>query len=498
MDANTLTLNSESRQTLRQVAGLGMQRALLFAMGILAASLIPRRMGPQVYGQYSAMVTMSMWFSLMTGLGAVSLMTRFVPEFLARGDEHGLKKLASNLFALRLVNGLLAACAYLALAALWLKDLDRAAIALVAVSIALRTAANLPFTLFLGLNKAARWGASDLLRRILIFPFVFFGFITAGLRGAAAGLLLVEFSALALGLWWGRDYLSLHLMKIDRAFLHPFLRFSAAFFISNVLIMLFQQGGTMLVRAISGDYAEAGFYTIAFGAYLAGSQGVWKLLSAFGPLLSSLHTRNELDELEVWVGRLLKTLAIASVLTAALVYSHSTLIVSIMFGPGFEPVAGLLPVLALAGLTVAPSGVARLLAVTYKEPSSSITGAAIQLVSFAGLGFLLIPRLGSRGACWVVFVSVVLFACYSTWHMRRLLPYSLRRWLQVVGLGAVLSPLLWALPANWPGARVWGSVLFAAAFLAALAAFRIAGLRDLRALQLAFERVPAVPAGDPA
>ena len=82
--------------------------------------------------------------------------------------------------------------------------------------------------------------------------------------------------------------------------------------------------------------------------------------------------------------------------------------------------------------------------------------------------------------------------------MRRLLPYSLRRWLQVVGLGAVLSPLLWALPANWPGARVWGSVLFAAAFLAALAAFRIAGLRDLRALQLAFERVPAVPAGDPA
>lgn len=498
MDANTFTLNSESRQTLRQVAGLGMQRALLFAMGILAASLIPRRMGPQVYGQYSAMVTMSMWFSLMTGLGAVSLMTRFVPEFLARGDREGLVKLASNLFSLRLVNGFLAACVYLLLGAFWLRDLDRAAIAIIAVSIALRTAANLPFTLFLGLNKAARWGASDLLRRILIFPLVYFGFIAAGLRGAAAGLLLVEFATLALGLWWGRDYLSIRLMKLDSAFLRPFLRFSAAFFISNVLIMFFQQGGTMLVRSISGDYAEAGFYTIAFGAYLAGSQGVWKLLSAFGPLLSSLHARNELDELEAWVGRLLKTLAIASVLTAGLVYAHSTLIVRAMLGPGFEPVAALLPILALAGLTVAPSGVARLLAVTYKEPSSSITGAALQLAAFVGLGLLLIPRLGSQGACWVVVASVVLFASYSTWHMRRLLPYSLRRWLQIVGLGAVLSPLLWALPSNWPDASILRSCLFAATFLAALTAFRIAGLRDLRALRLAFERIPAVPAGGPA
>ncbi|MEP7366703.1 MAG: oligosaccharide flippase family protein, partial [Acidobacteriota bacterium] len=283
MDARSLTLNDESRQTLRQAAGLGLQRALQLAMGFLFAALIPRRMGPQVYGQFSTMVTMSLWFSLMSGLGAVSLMTRFVPEFLAREDREGLKKLASNLMTLRLANGLMGAVVYLIIGAIWLKDLDQMAIIFVAISIAARTVANLPFTLFLGQNRAARWGASDLLRRVLTFPFVFCGYIADGLRGAGAGLLAVELSVLALGLWWGSEFLSLRLMKIDREFLRPYLRFSAAFFVSNVMLMLFSQGGTTLVRFVSGDYAEAGFYTIAFGAYLVGTQGVWRLLTAFGP-----------------------------------------------------------------------------------------------------------------------------------------------------------------------------------------------------------------------
>lgn len=485
--------SAESRQTIRQAAGLLAQRALQVAMGFLFASLIPRRMGPQVYGQFSTMVTMSAWFSLMSGLGAVSLMTRFVPEFLARDDRQGLRKLASNLLTLRLGNGLLGAIVYLSLGAIWLKDLDQVAIAFVALSIVLRTAANLPFTLFLGLNKAAQWAVSDLMRRLLLFPLVFAGYVISELRGAGAGLFLVELIVLLAGFWWGREYLSLRLMKLDRAFLRPFLGFSAAFFLSNVLIMLFQQGGTTLVRFVSGDYAEAGFYTLAFGAYLAGVQGVWKLLTAFGPLLSSLHARNEIDELEAWVGRLLNTLAIGSVVVAALVYALSGPLVRAVLGPGFEPVAGLLPVLAIAGLAVAPSGVARLLAVTYKEPSSSITGAALQLTAFLGLGFAVIPRMGSRGACWVVVASVVLFACYSTWHMRRLLPYSLRRWLRVMALGALLSPILWTWPLSLPGEAIGRACLFTAAFLAALHALGIAQFGELRILRLALGRAPAIP-----
>ncbi|MEP7365138.1 MAG: hypothetical protein ABI972_17935, partial [Acidobacteriota bacterium] len=224
-------------------------------------------------------------------------------------------------------------------------------------------------------------------------------------------------------------------------------------------------------------------------AYLVGTQGVWRLLTAFGPLLSSLHARNELAELEIWVGRLLKILGIASVLAAALVYALSAVLVTRVLGPGFNPVTPLLPILALAGLAIAPSGVARILAVTYKEPAASITGAALQLAAFLGFGMLLIPRIGSRGACWVVVISVTLFAAYSTWHMRRLLPYSLNRWLQVMGLGALLSPLLWAVPAN----PILKSCAFSAAFLAALTLFRIAGPRDLQALRLAFGRRSIAP-----
>jgi len=61
-------------------------------------------------------------------------------------------------------------------------------------------------------------------------------------------LAVVEGIVLCLGLWWSRGYVDPPSLPLDRPFLKPFLQFSAVFFVSNILIMFFQQGGTPLVR----------------------------------------------------------------------------------------------------------------------------------------------------------------------------------------------------------------------------------------------------------
>lgn len=442
---------NESRQTVRHVAALAVQRVVLTAAGFLFAAVIPRVMGPEVFGQFSTLLASSLWFSLMSGFGAVSLMTRFVPDLMERGDQEGVRKLASNLLTLRAASGVASAVVYVAIARLWLADLPEWAIAMAGIGVTARTLANLPFTLFLGLNEAARWGAADVGRRLLLFPFVYGGFVVGGLTGACGGLFLTELAILGVGLWWSREYTVWRLMKLDMAFLRPFLRFSVAFFWANLLLTLFHQGGAPFVQFISGDYKEAGYYSIAFGAYLAGVQGVWKLLSAFGPLLTALHTRGEREKFEGWVNRLLVVLGLGSVVAAAGLAAYGSWVVGRVFGPGYERVAELLPVFGLAGLLIGPSGVARLLAVTCDLPKVSVAGAALQAGVFVGAGAAVVPAMGSVGAAWVVLGSAALFTGFVTWRVRGTVDYRLRPWFTVVSLGLLLAPVLavgwWGFPA---------------------------------------------------
>jgi len=471
-------LSEESRRTLREVALLAAQRVVQIAFGALYVALIPRAMGPETFGQYSTLHTISLWFSMLSGLGALSMMTRFVPEFVQRNDLPGLRKLCGSLLTLRLGTATAGALIYFTLVPLWLSDLDRLAVALVSATVALRVAAGLPFTLLLGLNLASRWGAAEMLRRILLFPLTLAGFHYAGLAGACAAPLTVELLLLLLGLWWTRGYIPPPALPLDRDFLKPYLSFSAVFFAGNLLIMAFQQGGTPLVRLISGDYAEAGFYTIAFSAYLAGSAALWKLISGFGALFTSLRLQGRTQELAAWSGRLLTGLAIAGVAATALLYTCAGLVVARLLGHDYRSVASLLWPLGIAGIFAGPASLARVLAVSFNLGRVSNIGAAVQLLVFGALGWLLIPLQGGMGACWAVLAATAVYSIYTMRQVRAELDFPLLPWLECLLWGALLSPLAWA----WPAAGPLRLLAFLTAFALALLARRLIRPADARVL----------------
>ena len=471
-------LSKESRTTLRQVVLLAAQRLVQIAAGFLYVALIPRAMGPEVYGQFTTLQAMSLWFSMLSGLGALSMMTRFVPEFIQRGDQAGLRKLCGSLLTLRLGTATAGALLYLTLVPLWFGDLDWLAIALVAATVSLRVASGLPFTLLLGLNLASRWGAAEMLRRLLLFPLTYGGYRLAGLAGACAAALTVEFLLLLLGLWWTRGYIPPPTLSLDRAFLQPYLSFSAVFFAGNLLIMAFQQGGTPLVRLISGHYAEAGYYSIAFGAYLAGSATLWKLISGFGALFSSLQMQGRTQELAAWTNRLLAGLAIAGVLATALLYCCADLAVARLLGDGYRPVARLLWPLSIAGLLAGPTTIARVLSVSFNLGRAAGIGAALQLLLFGVLSWLLVPSQGSMGAALAVLVAGAVYSGYTIWRVRAVLKFDILPWGEAVAWGLALSPLLWL----GSFAEPLRLLVFVPVYLAVLLARRLVRLSDARLL----------------
>ncbi|MEP7366815.1 MAG: oligosaccharide flippase family protein [Acidobacteriota bacterium] len=457
---------------------LAVQRVVQIAADLLYVALIPRAMGAEGFGQFSTVQSISMWFTMMSGLGAVSLMTRYVPEFLQGGDIAGLRKLTGSLFTLRLGTGALGAILYFAFVRLWLRELDGMAIAILAFTITVRIASSLPFTLLLGLNQAARWGAGELVRRLLMLPLTYAGFAWAGLRGACAALALTETVVLCLGLWWTHAYVARPSLPIDREFLKPFLKFSAVFFVGNILIVFFNQGGAPLVRLLSGEYAEAGYYAVAFGSYQAGAFVLWNLVNGFGALFTSFKIKGNAEAVRVWTSRLLRMLAVCGVLASGLLYSCADLLVTHVLGKTYAPVAVLLPVLALAGLASGPGSVARILLVSYDQGVMSIHGAAVQLVCFVALSALLIPRFGSLGACVGIAVATMVFSLYSTWRIQEAVQYPLGPWAGAVLLGVVCSPLLWA----WSGFGPVRFGLFAVVYVGAATVLGVARLSEGRAL----------------
>ncbi|MEO8099605.1 MAG: oligosaccharide flippase family protein [Acidobacteriota bacterium] len=465
------------RQTIRHAGGLALLRVIATGGGLLATILIPRLMGPSGYGEFSFIQTLSLWFSLLGGLGIVSVVTRYVPELMERDDQAGLRKLAGGLLALQILGGAGSALAYFLLARIWLANEDLGAVSLVALGVAVRTIANLPFAVLLGLNRAAQWGVAEMLRAILFAPLVFLGFRLDALRGACGGMLLTEVIVLAVGFWWGRSFLSWSNLRLDWGQLRPYLRFSWAFFVSTSLILLFNRAGGPFIHLLSGEFTEVGFYTIAFGAYLTAADAWGLVLSSLGPLFSSLRLREDTDTLKQWAERLLTVFGLISVVACATSYVFAGALVHLALGPGYEAVAPLITVFSVAGVLAGPSGLARVLAVVYEQTRIPIVAAVLQLITFAVFGAALFPLAAGRGISAAAILATAVFAGYITWGMRQSLPYSVEHWAKIVGLGILCSPLLWAGTIH-PALR-WSG--FTAVFLAAAFFFRVVLMKDLSA-----------------
>jgi O-antigen/teichoic acid export membrane protein len=473
----------EAQITVRNIGLLIVQRGANVAGGMLIALLIPRLMGPDTFGRYSLMTSLSTWFVIFSSLSSAQVMSRFVPQMVLAKDTAGIRKFLGNLLTARLTNGLLAAAAYLLFTALWFHELDSLALVFIAISVCVQTTGKLLFAFFLGLNQAARWGMGEILRQWLTVIFLIPGFYFGGLRGACLGLMLTELLVVLVGIWWAAPYLSWSNLRFDRHYLSPYLRFSLSFFASNLLLTVSMLSGELLVRIASGDYTQVGYFGLAYKGYLVAGQVFWQPSMAFAPLLSSLLTQDKTEEIKRWMERLLKCTAIIGVIATfgALLLGHN--LVPLVFGKAYLSVADNLWPLMLALLPLALSNVARLLALTYDRPGIAVQAAAIQIIVFWSVGLPLIAWKGSFAGCLAVLIATVLYGGYFSWRMRGVVGYSLRQWGLAILPGVLFLPLIWLRSSLWGNVALFS--VFIIGYVGLLFAFRIVTTSELARMRQA-------------
>ncbi len=452
---------SDRDRTLRNVGEVVAQRGLHILAAALFAAFVPRLMGPDRFGRFALLLSVSLWFALLSGFGAVSVMSRAVPRLLAEGQTHAVRRLTTSLMALRALTGPLAAAGCFAVLAFVLREPDRVASALVALAVVGRTINNVAFSLFLGLNDAGRWGRGELLRRWLTLALAPAGFVAGGLRGACAGVAAAEAVVLGLGLWWVRAYIGRDALDLSRRYLSPFLRAGSGFGVAAVLAAITQRSGEVIVRLATGRYEEVGYLGAAYSIYLTVAFVLWHATFACLPFIVGLLGQGRRAEVSAWLERLLTYGAIAAAICVAGAVVAGPVAVPWVLGRSYAPVAASLVPLMVAMLFHAAGDVGRLLALAVDPPRIVTAAAALELAAFWGIGLPLAARAGSVGAAMAAVAAAALYAAFLTRHARRSVRYSLAAAGRAVALAVVFVP-----PALARGAWPLNAVLLAAALVA--------------------------------
>lgn len=481
----------EASAALRNAGWVAAQRGFQIVIGVIFALLVPRLMGPEVFGEYALVTSVSLWFALVSGLGVASMMTRTVPAFVDRGDTAGLQKLVSSLLVLRVGTGVIAGALYLALTTVWLRDVDVVALIFMAGAVFCRTAGNISFALFLGLNQAGRWGFGEALRRTLQMIFVVSGFSVAGLRGACAGWFAANAVVLFVGLWMSRAYLSFRwsALRPDRRFLSPILRTGAYFAGGNILLAVSERTGEALVHLTTQNFVEVGYFGVAYAMYSAGAQGLWHVAVAFAPVLILWNGRGLHDASRQWTERLLAWMTVAAVTGVIAVLLVGDLAVATLFGAAFQPAARNLLPLAIAFLSLVIGSVGRLQALIDDRPGVSATASGIELVTFWATGLVLASGAGSFGACVAVLAGATLSAGYFTWRFRDERRYSLRPAAMAVLWAVPVLPLAW-FKTSWPTEMLLLGIALTV-YGAALLITRVVTLGELARFRSSLRRLDA-------
>jgi O-antigen/teichoic acid export membrane protein len=474
---------SDAQTTVRNAGGILVQRALHAGSGLVFAILVPRFMGPDIYGRYSLLTSLSIWFLLFSSFNLTDVIGRYVPELVLRSDRSRLQALWSDLLTLRLTTGAIAAGLYLGLTAVWLRDLDVLSLVVMAVMVFVRAVAELLFAAFVGFNQASRWQMGETLRQWLSLALLLPGFYLGGLRGAVFGLLLTEVVVLALGTQWIRLYVDWPGLHLDVRRSLPYLKFGVLFFAADVLHTALGASGETLVRAITGDYVQSGYFGLAWRVFMTMALAMPFLAMAFVPLLTTLRAQGEIEALRRWIERLLKYLLLGGVAASFGALLLADALVPVVLGEDYQAVAANLILLTFALLPMAAGQVARTVALLYLRPRTALAAATIQLLAFWMVDLLLVQWVGSLGSAFATLATWVLYAAYLTWRMRSVLPYSLREGAQVLGLGLLFLPLV-LLRASWVvNVSLYG--LFIAGYSAILVATQVVTRSELAELRQA-------------
>jgi O-antigen/teichoic acid export membrane protein len=398
-----------ARTAARNLTAISAHKAAQLAGAFAFAAFIPRRLGPELFGQLVFVLSLSLLLQMAGELGGLDILGRHVPGWAQQGrpGQERIRWLFWQLTWARLAIGL-AIVLGLALAAPWLAPwLNRWQGLLIGLGVALRLLSWTPYHLCFGLNQMGRWSVEVSWRQLIMIPCLVVG-LPWGLSGLLAGLLLSEAVFLLPGLLWVRPVW--RPVRPDWPGLRPYLRFGAGFFLANIIIVLLYRSGPVLLEVLTHDTVAVGYLGLALSLYMLVITVLTQYIASFTPTLALLHTRQQHADARRWLDLLLRYSAI---LMGALLIGIALLtfpVAPLLFGADFAAVGPIFLLLSLTLLAQPLVWAGRYAAAAFGCPRVALAASCAGFGVCTLAGLLLIPTLAAVGAALALAAGVFVTA----------------------------------------------------------------------------------------
>jgi O-antigen/teichoic acid export membrane protein len=402
------------RSILGTASIVSVHKAAQIAGSLLMVVVAPRLLGAEDYGRLAFLLALAYLGQILGDFGTLDVFGRFVPGMgEAEAQRLYMRTLAFKL-PVSLVCGALTAGAALLLAS-WVEP---AWAGLIGLSVALRIVAWAPFQFALGVNRVGAWMTEQAWRSWTLLAGLLLFFPVLGFSGALLALLSMEAIFCALGLMWARAYWLRAELRWDWGYFKPFVVAGLGFFLANLTAVALYRSGPVLVEALTGQTAQAGYIDLAIGLFLMAYVTVSQFAQSLIPTLSGYRAAGQMAELRRLLGSFMRIGLLVTGLGAALVWLLAGWGALLLFGPAFAPAAEAMRWISLGMPLAVLAWSGNIIATVTGRGGAKFAASLAALLVFLAAALLLIPAQAAAGAAIALSLAVLAHVVVLTWRLR--------------------------------------------------------------------------------
>ena len=464
-----------------------LKAAQVFGMALFMI-VAPRLMGPDRFGRFAVILSVSaLWMTTCT-LGGRYVFGRFVPEYASQGQTDSVRAVFMHIFLLRMVVILVATPMLYAALARLLPEASTTVLVMSVGAFAAITAASPMYSAFFGLNRLGVSMSKAAMGRYLLLLFLVLLGGAGSLERAGFALLLTRLAILMVGVVLARRLFTLAPAVFDLRALLLHVRFGLAIFAANLLLRLPWRLGEGALALLGAPAAEIAFFSVALSVTVGFTSILGSLTTLLIPSLSLSQAAGDHEGRDRSLGVALRFLTIAGGLFVLAVLALGPWGVGVLLGEDYLGVLPNLYVVAVAALLVPYVRSAVALAVVEDRVRLVLQLGLISVAVFALAVALLVPGYGSLGASVAVVLAVFSAAAVAVLQIRHSDVLDVARCKRQLLAAAPPAALL-----VWTGPSPLAASAAAAIYLALVLALRVTSREEILELLRRTRGTPIEP-----
>jgi O-antigen/teichoic acid export membrane protein len=289
---------------------------------------------------------------------------------------------------------------------------------LTGLGVTLHIIAWVPFHFSLGRGRVGLWMSEQAWRQwallgllLLLLPFL-------KLTGALLAVLLMEIVFCVLGLWSIRSAWQTAELRLDWAYLRPYLRFGAGFFLANLAGVALFRSGPVLIETLTRESTQAGYFNLALGLFLMAYVTLGQFSQSLIPDLSRFQAEDRPEAVRSWLNNFIRYGWSVGWLGVVLVWATADWLTPLVFGADFAPAAASLKWISLGMPIAALLAAANVLATVSGRGRARMVASTVALLVFVSGVAALSPLYGAMGAAGAMSLAVLVYVLVIGWLLR--------------------------------------------------------------------------------